>query len=152
MAHISSGESSKPQSPQKAFFMGELAMAKRFFAQKDEEMRQMEERLQKLESAHDRPSRGRRWNQRRDSRSYHQYGSQEEEEEWRLNNFEERRRHVSKIYLPYVKIPSFSGEGDPNIYLGWEAKVEQICNVHEVQEDQKVKLASLEFLDYVMQW
>jgi len=47
---------------------------------------------------------------------------------------------------------SFSGEGDPNIYLGWEAKVEQIFNVHEVQEDQKVKLASLEFLDYAMQW
>jgi len=38
------------------------------------EMRQMEERLQRLESAHDRPSRGRRWNQRRESRSYHQYG------------------------------------------------------------------------------
>jgi len=69
-----------------------------------------------------------------------------------LNNFEERRQHVSKISLPYVKIPSFSGEGDPNIYLGWEAKVEQIFNVHEVQEEQKVKLASLEFLDYAMQW
>ena len=36
--------------------------------------------------------------------------------------------------------------------LGWEAKVEQIFNVFEVQEDQKVKLASLEFLDYAMQW
>jgi len=54
--------------------------------------------------------------------------------------------------LPYVQIPSFSGEGDPNICLGWEAKVEQFFNVHEVQEDQKVKLASLEFLDYAMQW
>jgi len=69
-----------------------------------------------------------------------------------LNNFEERRQHVSKISLPYVKIPIFNGECDPNIYLGWEAKVEQIFNVHEVQEDQKVKLASLEFLDYAMQW
>ena len=38
------------------------------------------------------------------------------------------------------------------IYLGWEAKVDQIFNVYEVQEDQKVKLASLEFLDYDMQW
>ena len=67
-----------------------------------------------------------------------------------MNNFEERHQHVSKISLPYVKIPSFSGEDDPNIYLGWEAKVEQIFNVREVQEDQKVKLASLEFLDYAM--
>jgi len=32
MAHISSGKSSKPQSPQKAFLMGELATAKRSIA------------------------------------------------------------------------------------------------------------------------
>jgi len=94
MAHISIGESSKPQSPQKAFLMGELATAKRSLPQKDEEMRQMEERLQRLESVHDRPSRGKRWNQRHESRSYHQYGSQEEEEEWILNNFEERCQNV----------------------------------------------------------
>jgi len=48
MAHISSGESSKPQSPQKAFLMGELAVARRSLDQKEEEMRQMEERLQSL--------------------------------------------------------------------------------------------------------
>jgi len=29
MAHLSSGELSKPQSPQKAFLMGELVVAKR---------------------------------------------------------------------------------------------------------------------------
>jgi len=34
----------------------------------------------------------------------------------------------------FVKLPSFSGEGDPNVYLGWEAKVEQIFHVHEVQK------------------
>ena len=38
------------------------------------------------------------------------------------------------------------------MYLGWETKCDQIFNVHEVQDDQKVKLASLEFLDYTMQW
>jgi len=59
---------------------------------------------------------------------------------------------VAKPFLPYVKLPSFSGESDPNVYLGWEAKVEQIFNVHEVHDDQKVKLATLEFLDYAMQW
>jgi len=40
----------------------------------------------------------------------------------------------------------------PNVYLGWEAKVEQIFNVYEVEEDQKVKFAFLQFLDYAMQW
>jgi len=39
------------------------------------------------------------------------------------------------------------------VYLGWEAKVEeQFFNVYEVEENQKFKLASLEFLDHVMQW
>jgi len=28
------------------------------------------------------------------------------------------------------------------MYLGWEAKVEYIFNVYEVEEDQQVKLAS----------
>jgi len=81
MAHLSLGESSKPQSPQKAFLMGELAATKRSLAQKDEEMRQLKERLQRLESAHERQPRGRRWEQKRASRSYHHYDSQEEEEE-----------------------------------------------------------------------
>jgi len=39
MAHLSSGESSKPQSPQKAFLMGELATTKRSLTQKEEETR-----------------------------------------------------------------------------------------------------------------
>ena len=38
------------------------------------------------------------------------------------------------------------------MYLGWEFKVELFFNVYEVQEDQKVKLVSLEFLDYSRQW
>jgi len=72
-----------------------------------------------------------------------------------MDEFGERRQHQhhpSKKYFPYVKLPSFSGKSNPNIYLGWESKVEQIFNVHDVQEDQKVKLASLEFLDYALQW
>jgi len=153
MAHISSGESSKPHSPQKAFIMGELATTKRSLTQKEEEMRQLEERLQRLETAQVRQPR--RWEHMRVSRSYNQYGSHEEDEDWRMNQFDERRQHQhypSKVSFPYVKLYSFSGESEPNIYLGWEAKVDQIFNVHEVQEDQKVKLASLEFLDYAMQW
>jgi len=38
MANLSSGESSKPQSPQKPFLMGELATTKRALAQKKEDM------------------------------------------------------------------------------------------------------------------
>jgi len=71
-----------------------------------------------------------------------------------VHNFEERRHQhpSSKPFFPFIKLHSFNGESDPNVYLEWEAKVEQIFNVYEVQEDQKVEFASLEFLDYAMQW
>jgi len=112
----------------------------------------MEERLQRLETAYDRSQRGRIYNPKRESRSYQNYGSHEEEDECIMHHVDDRCQNGAKPSLPFVKIPSFSGEGDHNIYLEWEAKVEQIFNVHEVQVDQKVKSASLEFLDYVMQW
>ena len=44
-------------------------------------MRQMEERLQRLELAYERPQRGRRHHQRHDSRSYQNYGGHEEQDE-----------------------------------------------------------------------
>ena len=43
--------------------MGELKETKRALAQKEEDMRQLEERLQRLEMAQDRQPRGRRWGQ-----------------------------------------------------------------------------------------
>ena len=49
MATYSSGESSKPYSPHKAFILSELKEAKRSLAQKDEAMKKLEERLQRLE-------------------------------------------------------------------------------------------------------
>jgi len=68
------------------------------------------------------------------SRSYTHYGSQKEYQDWRVHNFEERRhRHPPpKPYFPFVKLPSFNGDIDPNVYLGWDDKVEQIFNVYEV--------------------
>jgi len=64
MDHISSGESSKPHSPKKAFLIGELKEAKRTIAQKEEALRQMEEKLQRLEMLNERPQRQRRHNHR----------------------------------------------------------------------------------------
>jgi len=54
------------------------------------------------------------------------YGSQEEEDEdWKVQNYEVRpHHHQSKKSMSYVKFPSFNGDSDPNVYLGWEAKVE----------------------------
>jgi len=134
--------------------MGELATTKKALAQKEEDMQQLEERLQRLETTHTRQPKERRWEQRKASRTYSHYGSQEEEQEWRMHQYDERRHphQPSKFYFPFIKLPSFNGESDPNVYLGWEVKVEQIFNLYEVQDDQKVKLTSLHFLDYAMPW
>jgi len=154
MANLSSGESSKLQSPQKAHLLGELADGRRRMTHKDEEIRQLVEMLQRLEEAQVRQTQERKWELCKATRNYMHYGSQEDDQDWRVNHFEERRhQHQSpQPYFLFVKLPSFIGESDPNFYLGWEAKVEQICNVYEVDDDQKVKLASLEFVDYTMQW
>jgi len=157
LANLSSGESSKPHSPQKAYLVGELKDVKLTIAQKDEVIRQMEARLQRLEMDHEDTHQYRErinyHHQRHASRtSQSSYGHHEETEWRRQQHYEERRQNVAKLYLPYVKLPSFSGEGDPDVYLGWEAKVEQIFRVHKVLQDQRVRLASLEFMDYVMQW
>ena len=58
----------------------------------------------------------------------------------------------AKPQFPFVKVPSFSGDSDPNLYLEWEAKCEQIFKAYAVEEDQKVKIAALEFVDYAMKW
>ena len=104
MAHLSSGESSKPQSPQKTSFLGELAETKRTLTQKEEEMRQLIEMLQRLEAIQERRPRGRRWEQRRASRSYTHYGSQKEDQEWRVHHFKERRHQhpPSKPSFPFL--------------------------------------------------
>jgi len=65
------------------------------------------------------------------------YGSQEQD--WRVHNFGERRhqhQQQPKNSFHFLKLPSFSGDNDPNLYLEWEAKVEQLFNVYEVAEDQ----------------
>ena len=65
---------------------------------------------------------------------------------------EQRHHQEAKPQLPFVKVPSFSGDSDPNMYLDWEAKCEQIFKAYEVNDDQKVKIASLQFIYYAMKW
>jgi len=49
------------------------------------------ERLKGLKAAQERQARESRWEPRRATRHYMHYGSQEEEEDWSVQNFEERR-------------------------------------------------------------
>ena len=58
-------------------------------------------------------------------------------------------RNLGNIKL---KIPAFKGKTDLEAYLDWEKKVEMIFNIHRYSEEKKVKLAVVEFTDYVMVW
>jgi len=65
MAQLSLGEYSKLQSPQKARLLGELKDAKKILAHKEEEIRQLIERIQRLEDTQERLVRKRRREPRR---------------------------------------------------------------------------------------
>ena len=70
------------------------------------------ERMQRLEDTQARQNCKRRWEPIRDTIHYMHYGSQEEEEEdWRMQNYEVRLHHQQpKKTLPFVKLPSFNGD------------------------------------------
>ena len=51
-----------------------------------------------------------------------------------------------------LKIPSCQGKSDPKAYLEWERKIEMVfeCNIYT--DEQKVKLATVQFTDYASIW
>ena len=105
-----------------------------------------------------------------DSEDYHEDEFEDEEDQASLNNEGrfarrgERRgrgfrrdprwqdgadRNLGNIKM---KIPSFQGKNDPEVYLEWEKKVEFIFECHNYSEEKKVKLAVIEFTDYAIIW
>jgi len=51
-----------------------------------------------------------------------------------------------------IIIPKFNGANDPEAYLAWEMKLDQIFNSYDYEDDDKVLMASLEFEGYAMNW
>ncbi|XP_049414722.1 uncharacterized protein LOC125877483 [Solanum stenotomum] len=51
-----------------------------------------------------------------------------------------------------MKMPSFKGTRDPDLYLDWERQVEAIFDCHNYSEGKKVKLVVVEFSDYAASW
>ena len=51
-----------------------------------------------------------------------------------------------------VKILTFKETYDPEVYLEWEMKVEQVFACYDSNEEKKIKLTSLEFEKYVLVW
>ena len=163
MDTYSSAESSKPRSTHRAYVFNELKEARKVLAQKDEALQRLEERMAKIElkqegvvhSLHERQPSPK--HSSKDSASAHDNGDDTRRRRHRhhsnggSHHRDQRPHQESKPQVPFVKVPSFNGDSDPNVYLDWEAKCEQIFNTYEV-EDQKVKIAALEFVDYAMKW
>ena len=52
-----------------------------------------------------------------------------------------------------ITIPEFSGRcADPEKYLEWEMRVNQIFDGHNYSEEKKVRVASMEFTEYALVW
>ena len=49
-----------------------------------------------------------------------------------------------------MKIPSFQGKHDHEVYLEWEKKVELVFDCYNYSEEKKVKLEAMEFTDYAV--
>ena len=49
-----------------------------------------------------------------------------------------------------MKILTFKGTYDPEVYLEWEMKVEQVFACYKYNEEKNIKLASLEFEGYAL--
>ena len=139
MASYSRSDAYKQHSPSKASVLGELKEAKRTITLQDEAIRRLEEKLQSTEMKQARSSHsihGERHFHRPSSRgSSNDHGREEEHRRRRPQpHFHGYRPHAhedgyyqdAKAKLPSVKIPSFNGDSDPNVYLDWEAKCEQI--------------------------
>ena len=51
-----------------------------------------------------------------------------------------------------ITVPEFSGRSDPEKYLEWEMRVNQIFDNHNFSEEKKVRVASSEFTEYALVW
>ncbi|XP_039687225.1 uncharacterized protein [Medicago truncatula] len=63
-----------------------------------------------------------------------------------------RRQGGDQLRGIKIKIPSFVGKSDPEAYLEWETKIEQIFNCHNYSDLEKVHIASIEFKEYALVW
>ncbi|KAF1894462.1 hypothetical protein Lal_00046838 [Lupinus albus] len=62
------------------------------------------------------------------------------------------RREETHVESVKVKVPQFVGLNNPEAYLKWELKIEQLFEYHNYSKENKVKVAASEFKEYAMVW
>jgi hypothetical protein len=70
----------------------------------------------------------------------------------RRNQGGEAAREDDGLGRMKLTIPEFSGRSDPEKYLEWEMRVNQIFDGHNYSEEKKVRVASMEFTEYALMW
>nr|XP_027093640.1 uncharacterized protein LOC113714042 [Coffea arabica] len=80
------------------------------------------------------------------------YSNDEEDQGRYQTDHRAQRRGDDTIKGVKLKIPSLQGKSDPEAYLEWERKIELVYECHTYSEEQKVKLAAVEFTDYASIW
>ncbi|KAF7835140.1 Transposon Ty3-G Gag-Pol polyprotein [Senna tora] len=81
--------------------------------------------------------------------------SDEETHRPRSSSSRGKRRHSKRDVAepdPKIKYPTFKGNTNPDLYLDWEMKFEQIFRMNDWSEEKKVKLASFQFSDFAIVW
>ncbi|KAF1868007.1 hypothetical protein Lal_00043697 [Lupinus albus] len=62
------------------------------------------------------------------------------------------RREETHVESVKVKVPQFVGLNNPEAYLKWELRIEQLFEYHNYSKEKKVKVAASEFKEYAMVW
>ena len=86
--------------------------------------------------------------------SNHELSKEESDEVDSVRNMRagNRGRRDNNINAIKIHIPLFKGKVDAKAYLEQERKVELIFACHNYFEEKKVRLATVEFLDYALIW
>ncbi|XP_027156203.1 uncharacterized protein LOC113756972, partial [Coffea eugenioides] len=115
----------------------------------DQKLELMHQRIDSLELSHgsSKGSRGKAYaHESTDSNSDNNYEHKQSRSK--------REARPSNDHIPGIKmkIPPFQGRSDPDAYLEWEKRIELVFDCNTYSEEQKVKLAVVEFTDYAVVW
>jgi len=69
-----------------------------------------------------------------------------------FRNFEGHDDVDGDLDVIKLKIPSFQGRNNPEVYLVWGKKVDWFFYCHNYSEVKNVKLVVIEFMDYALIW
>ena len=118
----------------------------------EQQMEEMHNRFDELSKSFTRGSRSRshtRNHHGTKGANYEDYSASEDEE-----RAERPKRDTTKDALKglKIKIPTFQGRSDPEAYSEWEVRIEMVFDCYDYSEEQKVKIATVEFTDYALVW